>query len=443
MNSLIFQIKKAIRKIAPEFVLNYYHFLLAWIAAVRYGFPAQKLKVIGVTGTNGKSTTVEMIAAILKEADQKIALSSSIRFEVGGESRKNNLNNSMPGPFYLQRLLAEAVSQKCDWAIIEVTSEGIKQHRHRFINFWAAVFTNLTPEHIESHGSFENYRAEKLKLFFGTSKYHIINLDDKNYKFFLDVPAEKIYCYSIQDKIITSLPPGTTLIRGSDITVKNDGTAFSVNGMNFFLALPGVFNISNALAAISLAISQGITLAVCQRALRQLNVLPGRMEQVWKEPAVFVDYAFTPNALEQVYDTLKKRAKADNGQLICLLGACGGGRDKWKRPVLGQIAAHYCDKIILTNEDPFDEDPWAIIKAIADGVQQAGFAADNIFEIADRKEAIRRALELARAQDAVVLTGKGCEPWIRLKNGKKIDWNEKAIVLELAQQLKKDLNSKG
>jgi len=154
------------------------------MAAVRYGFPSRKLKVIGITGTNGKSTTVEMIAAILKEAGQKIALSSSIRFEIDGESHKNNLNNSMPGPFYLQRLLAEAVSKKCGWVIIEATSEGIKQHRHRFINFWAAVFTNLTPEHIESHGSFENYRGEKLKLFFNTPKYHIINLDDKIINFF-------------------------------------------------------------------------------------------------------------------------------------------------------------------------------------------------------------------------------------------------------------------
>jgi len=219
MNSLIFQIKKTIRSIAPEFVLNYYHFLLAWIAAVRYGFPSRKLKVVGITGTNGKSTTVEMIAAILKEAGQKIALSSSIRFEIDGESHKNNLNNSMPGPFYLQRLLAEAVSKKCGWVIIEATSEGIKQHRHRFINFWAAVFTNLTPEHIESHGSFENYRGEKLKLFFNTPKYHIINLDDKNYKFFLDIPAEKIYCYSVQNKI-PPLPARAILVKGGDIAVK-------------------------------------------------------------------------------------------------------------------------------------------------------------------------------------------------------------------------------
>jgi UDP-N-acetylmuramoyl-L-alanyl-D-glutamate--2,6-diaminopimelate ligase len=432
---MIFQIKNAVKKVTPGFVLDAYHLGWAFGGAVRYGFPSKKIKVIGITGTNGKSTTIAMTAAIFKQAGFRVAYSSSVSFEVAGETRKNSLSNSMPGRFSIQRLLAQAVAAKCDYAFIEVTSEGIKQHRHRFIDFAGAVFTNLTPEHIESHGSFEKYRAEKLKLFYLAKGFHVINIDDENAKYFLEAPAQKKYCFTLKD---TVLPQGTqaTVIRAHDIVSKSDGVDFSVNGMNFSIGIAGKFNAANALAAVGVAMSQGIGLAVCDQALRKFNALPGRMERVLDSPAVFVDYAFTPNALEQVYKDMSAQYKARGAKLICVFGSCGGGRDKWKRPVLGQIAARYCDQIVLTNEDPFDEDPLAIIKTIKEGVVKEGYATANLHEILDRKEAIRHALGLAKPQDVVVLTGKGCEPWIRLEGGKRTSWDEKIVVQELAKQLR-------
>jgi len=430
----MFLIKKAIKKITPDFILNIYHFKLALLAAIWYGFPSRKLKVIGVTGTNGKSTTAAMLAAIFKEAGYRVALSSSINFEIAGDISKNTLSNSMPGRFAIQRLLAEAVKAKCDYAFIEVTSEGIKQHRHRFIKFIGAIFTNLTPEHIESHGNFENYRNAKLNLFKTAKGFHVISLDDENTKYFLDVPAQKRFCYTVKN---AALPQGisATLVKAGDIISKKQGVGFLVNGMDFFVAIPGQFNVSNALAAICAAFLQGISLAVCERALRNFSALPGRMEKVHDLPQVFVDYAFTPNALEQVYKDLTSR-KSASGKLICVLGACGGGRDKWKRPVLGEIVASYCGQIILTDEDPFDEDPQTILDMIKGGVVKKGFSAINLHEVLDRREAISRALALAGPDDIVILTGKGSESWIRLKDGKKIAWDEKTIVQELAKKLR-------
>lgn len=433
---MIFQIKKAIKRITPDFILSGYHFGWAFLAALRYGFPSKKLKVIGVTGTNGKSTTVAMMAAIFKEAGCRVAVSSSINFEVAGDVRKNSLANSMPGRFSIQRLLAEAVAAKCDYAIIEVTSEGIKQHRHRFIDFTGAVFTNLTPEHIESHGSFENYRTEKLKLFSAAKGFHVINIDDENAKYFLEPKAAKKYGYTLKD---SALPLGASVsvIKARDIVSKDGGVAFSVNGMNFYVGIPGEFNVANALAAIGAAMSQGFGLAVCEQALRKFNSLPGRMEKVADRPRVFVDFAFTPNALEKVYSALSANCKGAGGKLICLLGACGGGRDKWKRPILGKIAARHCDEIILTNEDPYEEDPRSIIDMVKAGVIEANFPAGHIHQIIDRREAIQKSLELADPRDTIILTGKGSMSWTYLSGGKKIPWNEKEIVLEEYSKLKK------
>ena len=419
----------------PGFLLGGYHFLWAWAGAVRYGFPSRKLKVIGVTGTNGKSTTVELITAILKEAGFRVALSSSIRFEVAGDVRKNAMNNSMPGRFIIQKLLEQAAAAKCDYAIIEVTSEGIKQHRHRFIDFSGAVFTNLTPEHIESHGGFDNYRKAKLQLFKAAAGFHVVNCDDDNSEYFLKLPAKEKFCYGLCGQDDGGKCSGCRMVCGRDVAVGAKGAQFSVNGRRICLGLAGQFNVYNALAAICVALSQGIGLDVCQRALAKVASIPGRMEKASGSPKVFVDFAFTPNALDKVYSTLNRDYKKEGGKLVCLLGACGGGRDKWKRPILGQIAAKHCDEVILTNEDPYDEDPRKIIDMVKEGVAKAGFKG-NLYEIMDRREAIRKALELTGPNDVAVLTGKGSMPWTFLSNGRKVPWNEKEIVAEELNKMK-------
>jgi len=401
-------IKELIKKFIPSFILYWYHWKLAFLAVLLYRFPSKKIKVIGITGTNGKSTVAEMTSKILEEAGYKTAVLSSIRFKIGEKDWPNTLKMTMPGRFKIQKFLRQAVNSGCEYAVLEVTSEGIKQYRHRFIDFEAAVFTNLTPEHIEAHAGFENYRAAKGKLFQAAKNIHVINLDDENAEYFLRFPADKKYTYGL-----------------------NQGNINNKN-IQLQLSLMGSFNIYNALSAICVGLSQGINLETCKAAVEKIKGIPGRMEEVVSEPfKVFVDYAFTPNALEKAYQSLTTNYKLQTNKLICVLGACGGGRDKWKRPILGKLAAKYCDEVIVTNEDPYDENPMEIIEQVANGTN------GKAKKILDRREAIKKSLESAKPNDIVIITGKGCEPWI-VEKGKKIPWDDRQVAREEMLKLKFD-----
>lgn len=406
-------IKKAVKKLTPHFLLDFYYWLWAFVGTLVFGFPSKRLMVIGVTGTSGKSTTVDFITRILEEAGYKVASLSSIRFKVGAKEWKNNLKMTMPGRFIIQKFLRQAANEQCKYVVLEVTSEGIKQFRHKFIHFDTAVFTNLSPEHIESHGGFENYRSAKVKLFQATKNTHIINIDDENARYFLEIPAKKIITFGANSRAD---------VRIENLNIEN-GIAFSVNGAQFHLSLLGRFNAYNALAAISVALSLNISLEICKKALEKATGIPGRMEIVATEPLVVVDYAHTPTQLEEAYKSLPGR------NLVCVLGSCGGGRDVWRRPVLGEIAKQYCKEIIVTNEDPYDEDPQAIINQVAES------AGAKAVKILDRKEAIKNALTLAQPGDAVIITGKGSEPLMCLENGKKIPWDDRKIAKEALQEL--------
>ena len=428
--------KEFIKKFIPSFLINFYHFLLAFLGALIYQFPARRLKVIGVTGTNGKSTVAEMITKIFEDSnppttlplasgeraptDYKVASLSSIKFKIGEKEWPNTLRMTMPGRLKLQRFLRQAVDSGCQYVVLEVTSEGIKQYRHKFIDFDVAVFTNLAPEHIEAHGSFEKYRETKGKLFQATKNIHIINIDDENAEYFLQFPAERKYTYGLNQ---------------GDVNNRN---------LQLNLRLIGDFNIYNALAAISVGISQGIDLETCKSAVEKIKGIPGRMEEVISQPfKVFVDYAFTPNALEKVYQTLQRtKNKEQRTKMICVLGACGGGRDKWKRPVLGELAGKYCDEVIVTNEDPYDENPMEIIEQVAKGAENISINQPNqhksaVLKTLDRREAIREALRLTKPNDIVVITGKGCEPSICVAGGKRIPWDDRKVVREEFQKLQK------
>lgn len=404
--------------------MEWYHYSLALVGAFRYGFPSRKLKVIGVTGTNGKSTTVSMIAKILEEGGHKVAVSSSLKFKIADKEWKNKSRMTMPGRFALQKLLHDAVAQKCRYAVIEVSSEGIKQHRHRFIDFAVAAVTNVTAEHIEAHGTFENYMAAKGELFKACKKVHIANLDDPNYGFFAKFEAETMYAYTI-DGAKPGILGAAKVVRANDCQITGTGSTFNVEGMEFNLKLLGRFNIYNALAAVSVGLSQGVDLGACRDGLKKIEVIPGRMEQVVANPfKVFIDYAVTPDSLEKAYQTM--RSGIGSGSLIGVLGACGGGRDKWKRPVMGDLAKKYCDQVIVTNEDPYDESPIAIIDEIVSDDMK-------VVKIVDRREAIREALRRARTGDVILITGKGCEESMCVAGGKKIPWNdEKTVAEELA-----------
>jgi len=398
------------KKYIPNFLISSYHFIVSFLGALFCGFPSRKIKVIGVTGTNGKSTVVNIITEILKEGGYKVASSSSIVFRIGEKEEENKMKMTMPGRFVLQNFLKSAVKEKCDYAIIEVTSEGVKQHRHRFIDFDTAVITNLTPEHIEAHKGFENYKKAKGEFFNYVKGTHIIGTDDKNAEYFLGFSAKKKITYGIN----------SGEVRATDIFLSPNGSTFKVEGVDFQLKLLCEFNILNALAGISVGLSEGIDLETCKRGLINVSQISGRMEEVIDSPyRVFVDYAFTPNALEKVYNFLKP----EKGRLLCVLGSCGGGRDKWKRPVLGEIAERYGDIVIVTNEDPYDEDPMEIINQVSSGSLKAQ-------KILDRREAIRFVLKEAKEGDTVIITGKGCEPWICVAQGKKIPWDDRSVIKE-------------
>ena len=442
---------RILRKLIPYFLIDKYHFLMAFFSALFYGFPSKKIKVIGITGTSGKSTTIDLITRILEQAGYKVAALSSIKFKIDKQDKINELRMTMPGRGMIQKFLKDAAKAGCDFAVLEVTSEGILQYRHKFIDFDCAVFTNLSPEHIEAHKGFENYKRAKAKFFKACKNTHIINLDDKNAEYFLKFPAKKKYGFKILEGLEGKGP--TLKAKRSDleesrpeelsaknIQVLSSGIKFSVKHEQFNLKLLGKFNIYNALAAICVGLSQGIDLRVCKNGLEKVKGVPGRMELVISKPfQVFVDYAITPNALEQVYQTLKTlnpKPYTLNPKLICVLGACGGGRDKWKRPVLGKLASQYCDKIIITNEDPYNENPTQILSQIKSGISNDQFPMTNVHLILDRRKAIKKSLESAQPGDIVIITGKGCEPSMCLAEGKRISWDDRKVVKEEFAKLK-------
>ncbi len=352
------------------------------------------MKVVGVTGTSGKTTTIEFLHAIFSEAGYRTASLSGLRLKILNKEEPNMLKMTMPGRLRIQKFLADAKRAKADYVFLEVTSEGIKQFRHKFINFYAAILTNLSPEHNESHGGFENYRRAKAELF-KIAPIHVLNGDDENFSFWNGIRARKKVVFKLSD-------------------YPND---LKIN-------LAGEFNKMNALAAAAFAKSECVLPEIIKGALESVKALPGRMEfvETGKDFKILVDYAFLPQALRKVYETLNKDFNLKEKKLVCVIGAAGGGRDRWKRPVLGDVAYKFCKKVIVTNEDPYDEDPMEIINQVA--------GKHDFLKIFDRREAIREALESAKKGDIVVITGKGAEPWIVGSRGSKIAWDDRRIVRE-------------
>lgn len=411
--------KQFIKKLIPPKILGAYHYSLAMAGAVLYGFPSRKLFVIAVTGTKGKSSTVEIIHALLSGAGYTTAAASTIRFTIGEMSEPNLFKMTMPGRFFLQQFLRKAVSRGATHAVIEMTSEGAKQFRHKGIELDALVFTNLSPEHIEAHGSLENYIAAKLSLAHHLEesskrpRYLVANGDDKVGREFLKTKVEHVVPftlslaepYSVDDKSIRFVWKKETL---------------------FTVPLPGLFNLKNVLAALTLGEAMGIDLEVMHKALEHMHSISGRAERVSQgQPyAVVVDYAHTPDSLRALFETYKSK------RIIAVMGSTGGGRDKWKRPEMGRVAEEYCDTIFLANEDPYDEDPQKIVDEIA-----KGFSKMRPHVILDRRQAIREALREAKEGDVVLITGKGTDPFIMGPRGSREVWSDKKVAEEELKKL--------
>jgi len=433
-------IKEIIKKFIPGFLLRWYHKTLALAANIFYGFPSNKLVVIGVTGTNGKSTTVHLIAKMFEGAGFKVGATSTVGFKVASEECLNKKKMTMLGRFALQKLLRQMVAAGCRYAIIETSSQGVEQFRHLGVNYDVAVFTNLTPEHIEAHGGFENYKKAKGKFFAHLTakpykiidgkkinKVSVVNLDDEHAKYFFEFPAGQKYGYGIKNQAD---------IRAENIVLKNNGADFTVRGVPFHLNLMGEFNVYNSLAAAAVGLSQGLFLEVISEVLGKISGVPGRMEFIdeGQNFKILVDYAPEPESMRQLYKTVRGVGfVANNGKIIHVLGSAGGGRDKSRRPILGRIAAENADYVIMTNEDPYDENPTEIIEQVAAGAigKQDGV---NLFKILDRSEAIAKALGLANAGDLVIITGKGSEQAICVANNKKIPWDDREKVREILKK---------
>jgi len=387
------------------YVPSIYHFLLAFFGAVIYHFPGRKMVIIGITGTKGKTTVTEIINAILEKAEKKTALLSSLRIKIARHSEKNLLGNSMPGHFFVQNFLQRAERERCTHAIIEVTSQGVVFSRHRFIKWGIAGLTNLAPEHIESHGSFEKYRNAKLsflKLAERSGASIFLNIKDKHYDFFSKKIKEK-NIKTFSRALFDKHPVINPLIKGD-------------------------FYKDNMAISLEIARFLGISDEVSYEAFSDFKGVSGRMDFVQKTPfVVIVDYAHTPDSLESIYITAKTEYMKKNGHLIGVFGSAGGGRDKWKRPAMGKVASEHCSFIILTDEDPYEESPENILKEIRSGIS-TNFSQDHIYEIIDRKEAIKKAISLAKEGDVIVFSGKGSESFIHIKDKKKIPWNEREIV---------------
>ncbi|MES2749539.1 MAG: UDP-N-acetylmuramyl-tripeptide synthetase [Patescibacteria group bacterium] len=418
MESMLYTVKRFLPKALLNKIRPMYHYILAFIGSQVYRHPSRDIRVIAVTGTKGKSTVTELITHILEAHGAKVASLSTIQFKIGDEVKRNLFKMTMPGRFFVHKFLRAAVDAQCTYAIVEMTSEGAKQYRHKFIELDALVFTNLTPEHIESHGSFENYKTCKLELAKAVAKspkrprFLVANIDDEHGADFLNFPVEHVLPYSLSDLSLH--------------TLHKDSVSLIIDGTTIRVPLVGIFNIYNVLAAITITRALGVTLKTIESALYELPPVRGRVEHFYtsktaqKQVTAIVDYAHTPDSLRQLYTAFKDQPK------VCILGNTGGGRDTWKRPTMGGIAEEFCDHVILTNEDPYDENPRAIVEAMAKGITDKS----KLEIIMDRRMAIKTALQKSVDGGYVIISGKGTDPYIMGPNNTKQPWSDAVVVQE-------------
>ncbi len=426
------------KRFIPQKIKNIYHLLQALVASFFYGFPARKIKIIGVTGTNGKTTTVQMIAKILEEAGKKVALASTINFQIGEKKWINRTKFTTLSAFQVQQFIQRAVKKRCQYLILEVSSHSLDQNRVWGLHYNIAVITNVTREHLDYHKTMRKYRQVKLKLFNRASAI-VVNLDMENPEDFLNNQAREKYGFSIKSSNLRKKIKQRQIkvIQAHNVRLETGGTFYQIQKINYQLKLPGQFNLENALAATGVGLACGIKEEIISIALAKIQGIAGRMEYVPNEQGlkIVVDYAVTPDSLEKLYTLITnlKKKNYKQGKVIAVFGACGE-RDRGKRPIMGQIVDQQADYIILTNEDPYNENPQKILKEITKGIREKK-AEKTFWQILDRREAIKKALQLAKPNDWIIITGKGAEETMAIKK-ERIIWNDKKVIQEELQKLK-------
>jgi UDP-N-acetylmuramoyl-L-alanyl-D-glutamate--2,6-diaminopimelate ligase len=428
------------KTISPDNPIRlFWHLFKGMSAAAKYGYPAKKMVCIGITGTNGKTTTTHMTEHILRTAGKKVGMMSTVEFRINGKVTPNTSKKTTMSPFKTQKFLKRCLRNKVEYVVIESSSHALHQHRLWGIPFSISALTNITHEHLDYHRTMEKYKDAKKILFHTVSRTchrhlpqeianipHkqaiVLNTSDKYFQEF-----SKISC---ANKITYGFDSGD--LRAHDITCTKFGSKFalhySTDEIGIDLKIPGSFNIENALAATGVALACKVSLDDIKRALESFEGVPGRMETI-KSPRgfeVLVDFALTPDALERLYKTIHETKPQ---RVIGIIGSCGD-RDKEKRPMMGKIVAQNTDVTIVTDEEPYSEDPMVIMKAVLEGAKHVKKLDKDLFLIEDRYKAIEFAVKNAHEGDLIVLTGMGSLPSRTLNDG-PVAWDEREVVREI------------
>jgi len=413
----------------------FYHFCRAVIATLYYRFPSKGMTIIGVTGTNGKTTTCNIIAKGLKESGKKVFMFSTVNIILGDDEYTNNSKMTSPDVFVLQKLFAEAKKRGCEVAVIETASHGIKMHRVWGIQYDFAVLTNISQDHLDLHKTMKDYVGTKLKLFKnliiferkdGVKKTWVINADSDYSEQFLAETYDSLYTYGMSFE--ANLHP-------QDIKHGKQFTEFTIDipGWNMKVQTPlrWMFNIYNLLAAIGVFVGFGMKPGEIENIVQKIETVPGRVEEVKTSDgfSVFIDYAHTPDALENVLSTLKD---IDGTKRVITVFGATGDRDTTKRPIMWEVASRLSDVVIVTQDDDYSEKPEKIIKDILPGIERK--QGDDFWIIIDRKEAIRTALVMAKSWDVILIAGKGDEHTMVTNRG-VIEWHDKTIVQEILKDI--------
>lgn len=409
-----------------QIVVDNTRYALGIASANFYDHPARKLRVLGVTGTNGKTTTTYLVKGILEQAGYRVGLIGTIQTMIGSMSLESA--RTTPESLDLQCLFAQMVAEQMDFVIMEVSSHALELHRTVGITFAGALFTNLSQDHLDFHLTMEEYFGAKAKLFDGLESPAIINIDDPWGVRLQSLTAANVYSYGVE---------AGADFRAEKIQLENGGVSYILSSkagqIPISLKLTGYFNVYNSLGAAALCFSQGVSLEDIRSGLQMIPGVPGRFERVANDKglSIIVDYAHTPHGLENILHSA--RQLMPEGRVILVFGA-GGDRDTTKRPLMGAIAATMADLIIITSDNPRSEDPVAICSSIEKGLLQTNPDADYTI-IIDRRTAIKRAVELATPDDLVIVAGKGHETYQESAQG-RIHFDDREEVRRIIKELK-------